>query len=112
MARCFAGGGLEPLTGIRDPARHLDISVGTGSRALDNRVDLNPLTRVRVREAAAKLGYSPNQSGRSLRRGRTDLVGVIVPTGSDSVVINAVFLSFLDGLKRRLSHSGLDLAVF
>ena len=85
MARCFAEWGHEPLTGIRDLARHLDISIGTVSRALNDKGDVNPLTRVRVREAAAKLGYSPNQSGRSLRRGRTDLVGVIVPAGSDSV---------------------------
>src|SRR5271156_5807025 len=89
MAGRFAG--LEPLTGIRDLARYLDISIGTVSRALNDKADVNPLTHVRVREAAAKLGYSPNQSGRSLRRGRTDLVGVIIPTRSDSVVINTVF---------------------
>ena len=112
MARCFAEWGHEPLTGIRDLARHLDISIGTVSRALNDKGDVNPLTRVRVREAAAKLGYSPNQSGRSLRRGRTDLVGVIIPTGSDSVVINAVFLSVLDGLRRKLSERRLDLAIF
>src|ERR1700678_3338657 len=112
MARCFAEWGPEPLTGIRDLARPLDISIGTVSRALNDKGDVNPLTRVRVREAAAKLGYSPNQSGRSLRRGRTDLVGVIIPTGSDSVVINAVFLSVLDGLRRKLSERRLDLAIF
>ena len=46
------------MTGIRDLARHLDISIGTVSRALNDRVDVNPLTRQRVREAAAKLGCS------------------------------------------------------
>ena len=83
MQQC-AGRGIEgtSLIGIRDLARHLDISIGTVSRALNDKADVNPLTRQRVREAAAKLGYSPNQSGRSLRRGQTDLVGMIVPTGS------------------------------
>jgi len=100
------------LIGIRDLARHLDISIGTVSRALNDRADVNPLTRKRVREAAAKLGYSPNQSGRSLRRGKTDLVAVIVPSGSDDTLINTVFLSVLDGLKRRLGEDGLDLAIF
>jgi DNA-binding LacI/PurR family transcriptional regulator len=100
------------LIGIRDLARHLDISIGTVSRALNDRADVNPLTRQRVREAAAKLGYSPNQSGRSLRRGRTDLVAMIVPSGSDNTLINTVFLSVLDGLKRRLGAYGLDLAIF
>jgi DNA-binding LacI/PurR family transcriptional regulator len=100
------------LTGIRDLARHLDISIGTVSRALNDKADVNPLTRARVHEAAAQLGYSPNQSGRSLRRGRTDLVGFVVPTRSDSALIGAVFLSVLDGLRRKLSESGLDLAIF
>ena len=100
------------MTGIRDLARHLDISIGTVSRALNDKADVNPLTRERVREAAARLGYSPNQSGRSLRRGQTDLVGVIIPTGRDQTLINPVFLSVLDGLRRCLSERGLDLAIF
>jgi DNA-binding LacI/PurR family transcriptional regulator len=100
------------LTGIRDLAHHLDISIGTVSRALNDRADVNPQTRDRVREAAARLGYSPNQSGRSLRRGRTELVGVIIPTGREPNLINPVFLSVLDGLRRRLLEQSLDLAVF
>jgi DNA-binding LacI/PurR family transcriptional regulator len=100
------------LTGIRALARHLDLSIGTVSRALNDKADVNPGTRARVREAAAKLGYSPNQSGRSLRRGQTDLVGVIVPTAGDRTFINSVFLSVLDGLRRRLSADQLDLAIF
>jgi DNA-binding LacI/PurR family transcriptional regulator len=105
-------GWRNALIGIRDLARHLDISIGTVSRALNDRADVNPLTRQRVLQAAAKLGYSPNQSGRSLRRGRTDLVAMIVPSGTDNTLINTVFLSVLDGLKRRLSKHGLDLAIF
>jgi DNA-binding LacI/PurR family transcriptional regulator len=110
---CPVGSGWRnALIGIRDLARHLDISIGTVSRALNDRADVNPLTRQRVREAAAKLGYSPNQSGRSLRRGRTDLVAMIVPSGTDNALINTVFLSVLDGLMRRLGEHGLDLAIF
>ena len=100
------------MIGIRELARHLDISIGTVSRALNDRADVNPLTRQRVREAAARLGYSPNQSGRSLRRGKTDLVAMIVPSRSDDTLINTVFLSVLDGLKQRLGETGLDLAIF
>jgi len=100
------------LIGIRDLARQLGISIGTVSRALNDKTDVNPQTRLRVREAAARLGYSPNQSGRSLRRGKTDLVGVIIPVGNDNALINTVFLSVLDGLRRKLLERRLDLAVF
>lgn len=106
LGRCNA------VVGIRELARHLDISIGTVSRALNDRADVNALTRQRVRDAAAKLGYSPNQSGRSLRRGQTDVIGVIIPSGSSDALINMVFLAVLDGLKRRLTEHGLDLAIF
>lgn len=102
----------DALTGIRDLARHLDLSIGTVSRALNDKADVNPETRRRIREAAALLGYSANQSGRSLRRGQTDLVGVIIPTGRDQSLIDPVFLSVLDGLRHHLSGYGLDLAIF
>ncbi len=100
------------MVGIRELARHLGLSIGTVSRALNDRDDVNRETRRRVLEAAAELGYSPNQSGRSLRRGRTDLVAMVVPSGPDDTLINTVFLSVLNGLKRRLGAHGLDLAVF
>ena len=100
------------MIGIRQLARHLGLSIGTVSRALNDRDDVNAETRQRVLEAAEELGYSPNQSGRSLRRGRTDLVAMIVPSGPDDTLINTVFLSVLNGLKRRLGAHGLDLAMF
>jgi len=116
-ARCNAYEGNREtggwgLIGIRDLARHLDISIGTVSRALNGKADVNEETRRRVREAATRLGYTPNQSGRSLRRGKTDLVGVIVPVGSRNALINTVFLNVLDGLRRKLSENALDLAIF
>ncbi len=37
---------------------------------------------------------------------------MIVPSGRDDTLINTVFLSVLDGLKRRLGEHGLDLAIF
>jgi DNA-binding LacI/PurR family transcriptional regulator len=100
------------VTGIRGLARHLDLSIGTVSRALNDRADVNPQTRARVLAAAARLGYAANQSGRSLRRGQTDLVGVVVPSGGDQTLIDPVFLSVLDGLRRHLLGFGLDLAIF
>ena len=51
------------------------------SRALNDRPDVNPETRARVKAAAARAGYVPNQSGRSLRSGRTGIVAAVIPTG-------------------------------
>lgn len=50
------------MKGIRRLAQHLDISIGTVSRALNGRPDVNEETRRRVLEAAERLGYVANQS--------------------------------------------------
>ena len=66
--------------GIRQLANELHLSIGTVSRALNDRPDVNPETRARVKAAAARAGYVPNQSGRSLRSGRTGIVAAVIPT--------------------------------
>ena len=104
------GGGT--LTGIRGLARHLNISIGTVSRALNGKADVNPETRRRVLDAAAALGYSPNQSGRSLRHGTTNLIGVLIPTSHEKALMDFGFLGVLDGMRHVFAARGLDLAVF
>ena len=66
------------MKGIRHLAKQLNISIGTVSKALNGRHDVNEKTRKRVLAAAAKLGYAPNQSGRSLRQGSTNAVGFLI----------------------------------
>ena len=49
------------MKGIRQLADYLEISIGTVSRALNGKPDVNEETRRRVLEAAEKLGYVANQ---------------------------------------------------
>src|SRR3569623_1157268 len=63
------------MIGIKRLAQHLNVSIGTVSRALNNRPDDNDATRKRVLEAARELGYVPNQSARRRRRGQTGDIG-------------------------------------
>lgn len=97
---------------IHDLARHLKISIGTVSRALNGRSDVSAETRQRVLDAADKLGYSPNQSGRSLRQGATGMIGFMIATDSDRTAKGqAFFMEVLDGLQPVLAQRGLDLIV-
>jgi len=100
------------LIGIRALAQHLNISIGTVSRALNGKTDVNALTRQRVFDAAAALGYSPNQSGRSLRDGKTNLIGVLIPTSRETTLFDFGFAAVLEGIRRVLVGQGQDLAVF
>lgn len=63
---------------IKDVARAAGVSIGTVSAAInDTGVVSEKLTR-RVWEAVEKVGYSPHAIARSLRHGKSRIIGVIV----------------------------------
>jgi DNA-binding LacI/PurR family transcriptional regulator len=98
------------MKGIRRLADHLDISIGTVSRALNGKADVNPQTRQRVLEAAEKLGYVANQSGRSLRKGSTGVIGFMMQTGPEITDQgDTFFMSVFDGVQTVLARHDLDL---
>ena len=97
--------------GIRRLARELNLSIGTVSRALNERPDVSDETRARVKSAAAAAGYAPNQSGRSLRKGCTGIVAAVVPTALFSATSHGVFFEVIEGARRVLVDAGVDLVV-
>ena len=62
-----------------DVAREAGVSRATVSYALNGTADLLPDTRRKVFEAAARLGYAPSAAARILRRGRSDLIVLVLP---------------------------------
>jgi DNA-binding LacI/PurR family transcriptional regulator len=101
------------MKGIKQLARHLDISIGTVSRALNGKPDVNPETRKRVMAAAQAYGYAPNQSGRSLRQGTTNAVGFMIELSADAnASSDDFFMGVFDGVQTVLSRHKLDLVVF
>jgi DNA-binding LacI/PurR family transcriptional regulator len=97
--------------GIRQLASELRLSIGTVSRALNDRPDVNWETRQRVKAAAARTGYVPNQSGRSLRSGRTGIVAAVVPTHGYAASVDSGLFVVLEGVRRTLRTQALDLIV-
>lgn len=63
---------------IRDVARRAGVSISTVSHTLSARRPISPATRERVLAAAAELGYHANAVASSLRRGRTQLMGLVL----------------------------------
>lgn len=63
---------------IEDIAKELNLGVSTVSKALNNYRDVSEKTVQRVKAKAVELGYHPNMAARSLRRGRTDKIGLLV----------------------------------
>ena len=63
---------------IRDVARHAGVSIATVSAAMNDSGPVSEKTRKRVWDAAAAVGYSPNAIARSLRLGKSRLIGLVV----------------------------------
>lgn len=55
------------------------VSIATVSRYLNHPARVRPDTRDRVQKAVKQLGYSPNGLAQSFRRGRTNIIMVVMP---------------------------------
>jgi DNA-binding LacI/PurR family transcriptional regulator len=100
------------MINIRRLADHLNISIGTVSRALNNRPGVHPETLEKVLKAAAELGYVPNQSGRSLRRGATNTIGFVIETGHPAHQSgDQFFYVVLDAMNLYLAERHYDLVI-
>ena len=71
------------MTTIADVARHAGVSVATVSHVMNRTRHVEPETAERVRTAIAALRYSPNSLARSLRRGETKTIGLLLPDNSN-----------------------------
>lgn len=63
---------------IRDVARSAGVSISTVSHAFSGARTISAATRSRVEQAARELGYDPDPSARTLRTGRSDLIGLLL----------------------------------
>lgn len=66
-------------------------SVSTVSKALNNRSDVNELTKTKIKEIAKRKNYIPNNFARALRNRKTGTIAVVLPEISESFC--SVFLS-------------------
>lgn len=79
---------------LQDIANKLNITTSTVSRALNDNPRISKATRKLVLKAAKELNYQPNNIAAALRRGKSNLIGVIVPTAD-----RAFFSSVVRGIE-------------
>lgn len=90
---------------IKDVAREAGVSVGTVSRYLNGAV-LKEQNQRRIDAAVARLGYRRNALARSMKTGRSMLVGVIVPALS-----NMFSMRVIEGVEHALEAHGFSVLV-
>lgn len=82
---------------LHDVAQLAGVSIKTVSNVVNNYPHIRPATREKVQAAIDELSYQPNLSARSLRSGRSGVIGLVLPELSlsyfaelaDAVIANA-----------------------
>jgi LacI family transcriptional regulator len=64
---------------LEQVAKVARLSPAAISRYLNGSLSLPLPTRMRIERAVSELGYSPNPHARSLSRGRSDAIGIVIP---------------------------------
>ncbi|UIJ35065.1 LacI family DNA-binding transcriptional regulator [Allobranchiibius sp. GilTou73] len=67
------------MVGLREVAERAGVSVRTASNVANDFPHVAPETRRRVQAAIEELKYRPNTAARQLRRGRTEVISLVVP---------------------------------
>jgi DNA-binding LacI/PurR family transcriptional regulator len=93
-------------TTLRDIARELKVSISTVSRALAGAEEVNNQTKEAVREVAKRLDYKPNMVALSLRRQKTNTLGIIVPN-----LVSHFFSASISGIQEVASKKGYNVMI-
>ncbi|MGC9356621.1 MAG: LacI family DNA-binding transcriptional regulator [Anaerolineae bacterium] len=92
---------------IREVAKLAGVNVSTVSRYLSGKLSVKPETEAAIQAAVQEVGYQPNLVARSLRKGATSSVAVVVPT-----LENPLFGEIVSGLVPIFEQSSYTYSVF
>jgi LacI family transcriptional regulator len=91
---------------IYDIANKLKLSSATVSRALQDNPAISKKTRKRIQDTAKELGYRHNNFASSLRKQKTNTIGIILHELSSNFITAA-----LSGIEKVTSQAGYDLII-
>jgi LacI family transcriptional regulator len=91
---------------IYDIAKKLNISAATVSRGLKDHPGINKNTKKKILNAASEMGYRSNSFASSLRKKRSNIIGVIVPR------LNSNFMSdVIAGIEKVVNEANYNLFI-
>ncbi|MBP0904048.1 LacI family DNA-binding transcriptional regulator [Mariniflexile gromovii] len=93
-------------TTIKDIASVLNISPAAVSKALNDDSRISAKTKEAVKKVAKDLNYQPNHLASALRKGKSNLVGVIVPRTNSNF-----FSSVIQNIEEVLNKEGYNIII-
>jgi len=95
---------------LKEVAAEVGVSVATVSNAYNRPDQLSEELRIRIFEAAKRLGYSgPDPLGRSLRKRRAGAIGVLYADRLSYAFTDPAAVMFLEGVSFAAEEAGLGL---
>lgn len=91
---------------IYDVAKKAGVSVVTVSRVINNVTTVRVSSKEKVMKAIKALNYQPNSAAQSLARGRSNVIGLLIPNLTDPFIMGVV-----DAVDRALEKRGYFLAL-
>lgn len=91
---------------IKDIAKKLGVSVSTVSRALKDHPDISEKTKALIRNFANEMNYRPNVLALSLRKQKSNTIGLIIPE-----IVHHFFSSVISGIEDLTYREGYNLII-
>lgn len=98
--------GTKKKTTIKDIANVLGLTPSAVSKALNDHPRISEKTKISVQQVAKNLNYQPNYLASALRKGKSNLVGVIIPRANSNF-----FSAVLESIENVLNKEGYNIII-
>ncbi|MCA0453877.1 MAG: LacI family transcriptional regulator [Chloroflexi bacterium] len=95
------------MTNIKEVAKHAGVSITTVSHVLNHPERVSKEMQKRVLQAIDDLKYQPTPHAQSLRTGRTNLVGLLIPD-----ICNPFYPELVKVIQVELGQTGMDTLIY
>ena len=89
---------------IKDVAKFAGVSVGTVSKVINKQGNVKNDIAVRVEAVIEKLNYRPSALARSIKKNKTNLIGLIVPR-----VMNSFYVQLIELVEKNVNDNNYTL---
>lgn len=96
---------------IRDVARRAGVSPATVSKALNGTGSVSEQTQRRIEQAAAALGYQPNERARSFATRQSRRIAFLADFPFDAAFVNPHLFEIMRGVQHTLDKRGYSLTM-
>ncbi len=102
---------MKPVITIHDIAKKAKVSLATVSLVLNRKGRISEKTQERVRKAVREMNYSPNYSGRILRRKCSQQIALLYYPRASAIFNNPFYSKIIEGLLERLSQNKYNIVL-